>query len=507
MTQLPFKKILIANRGEIAVRVIRACREMGIASVAIYTEIDRTALHVRMADEAYALDPEPSADSYLAMGKILNIAARSGAEAVHPGYGFLAENGDFAAQVNERGLVFIGPSPDTISLLGDKMAARTCMIKAGVPVVPGLEQRVTDIDAALKNAGKIGYPVLIKAAAGGGGKGMRLVHRADEMEKSIQMAMSEARSAFGDDRIYIEKYIARPRHIEIQVIADAQGNTVHLGERECSIQRRHQKVIEESPSPVVDDDLRKKMGETAVAAAKAANYVNAGTVEFLVDEEMNYYFLEVNTRLQVEHPVTEMVTGYDLVKEQINVASGLPLSFSQEDIAWNGHAIECRIYAEDPENNFMPSIGTIGSYVEPQGPGIRVDSGQDLGGEVSIFYDPLISKLVAWGRDRNEAVSRMRRALNEYRISGLKTVIPFHKAVMDNADFNRGAISTHFIADSMAAEDIAGDVDPLALKAMSIMTCLMDYKNKGAASSSETRATEIERGMWKYCGRRKSIGR
>jgi len=350
-----FNKILIANRGEIAVRIIRACKEMNISTVVVYSEIDRTAQHVRLADEAYSIGPAPSTESYLVMDTIIQTALKAGVQAIHPGYGFLAENPQFPQKVQQAGLVFIGPTAETIRLLGDKMAARQRMIAAGVPVVPGLEQQVANPTEAKQFAEKIGYPVLIKAAAGGGGKGMRIVRAANEMEKSLRMAQSEAKSAFSDDRVYIEKYLERPRHIEIQILADSLGNIVHLGERECSVQRRHQKVIEESPSPIVDSKMRKQMGDTAVKAAKAAQYVNAGTVEFLVDVHKNFYFLEVNTRLQVEHPVTEMVTGIDLVKQQIRIAAGEPLSFDQQNINWRGAAIECRIYAEDPENNFLPA--------------------------------------------------------------------------------------------------------------------------------------------------------
>ena len=421
------KKILVANRGEIAVRIIRACKESGIRSVAIFSDADLTALHVRMADEVYHIGPAPSAESYLNMDRIIEIALKSNTQAIHPGYGFLAENPLFAQKVNDAGLIFIGPRAETIELLGDKMAARKRMIEAGVPVVPGSETGIDDISAATQYAEEIGFPVLIKAAAGGGGKGMRIVRKADEMKNAVRMAQNEARSAFGDERIYIEKYLERPRHIEIQIMADTHGNVVHLGERECSIQRRHQKVIEETPSPVVDDKLRQRMGETAVRAAKAANYVNAGTVEFLLDQFKNFYFLEVNTRLQVEHPVTELITGIDLVKEQFRVANGEPLGFIQESIRRTGAALECRIYAEDPDNDFMPSIGKITGYREPNGPGVRVDSGLDFYGHVSVYYDPMIAKLCTWGTDRNEAISRMRRALAEYRIQGVKTVIPFHQ--------------------------------------------------------------------------------
>ena len=497
-----FKKILIANRGEIAVRVIRACKEMGIESVAVYSEIDRTAQHVRLADEAYLVGAAPSAESYLVIDRIIETALKSGADAIHPGYGFLAENADFAKKVNKAGLIFIGPTAETISLLGDKMTARQRMIESEVPVVPGFEQQVTAIKEALKFAEKIGYPVLIKAAAGGGGKGMRVVKQPQEMEKSLQMAQSEAKSAFGDDRIYIEKYLEGPRHVEIQIIADNFGNVVHLGERECSIQRRHQKVIEESPSPIVDDALRKKMGDTAVKAAKAANYINAGTVEFLVDQNRDFYFLEVNTRLQVEHPVTEMVTGIDLAKEQISVAAGKRLSFTQNDVTLRGAAIECRIYAEDPENNFLPSIGNIQSYHEPQGPCVRVDSGLGLQSQVSLYYDPLISKLLTWGRNREEAINRMKRALDEYKITGVHTVIPFHKLVMNNNKFIAGDLSTHFIEEEFTNKKWDFDGDEEALKAMAIMTCLVDYQRKDRATAIQKSKETAKVSLWKQYGRK-----
>jgi acetyl-CoA carboxylase biotin carboxylase subunit len=497
-----FKKILIANRGEIAIRIMRACREMGIATVAVYSEVDRTAQHVRYADEAYLLGPAPAAESYLMMKKIIAAAKKSQAQAIHPGYGFLAENPEFAQLVKDSGLIFIGPEPETIRLLGDKMAAREAMIKADVPIVPGVKHAISSVADAQTIADEIGYPILLKAAAGGGGKGMRVVRAPGEIPQFFKMARSEAKSAFGDDRIYIEKYLEKPRHIEIQIIADQHGNVVHLGERECSIQRRHQKVIEESPSPIVDPDMRRRMGETAVKAAKAANYVNAGTVEFLVDNDKNFYFLEVNTRLQVEHPVTEMVTGIDLAKEQIRIAAGEPLSFRQDGIQWRGSAIECRIYAEDPENNFLPSIGKIQSYREPNGIGVRVDSALSKGDSVSMYYDPLISKLITWGRDRNEAIQRMKRALDEYTISGVQTVIPFHKQVMSHPDFIAGDISTHFIEEQknqLAKLNTTSEGD---LKTMAVISCLFDYQSRKKA----TRVTKSPNlGTWKNETRRRRL--
>ncbi|MDZ7399369.1 MAG: acetyl-CoA carboxylase biotin carboxylase subunit [candidate division KSB1 bacterium] len=497
-----FKKILIANRGEIAIRIMRTCRELGIATVAVYSEVDRTAQHVRYADEAYLLGPAPATESYLVMEKIIEAAKKSQAQAIHPGYGFLAENPEFASLVNDSGLIFIGPEPETIRLLGDKMAARAAMIRAGVPIVPGMKQAITSVAEAQKIAEEIGYPILLKAAAGGGGKGMRIVHRPDEMAQLFKMASSEAKSAFGDDRIYIEKYLEKPRHVEIQIIADQHGHVVHLGERECSIQRRHQKVIEESPSPIVDPEMRQRMGETAVKAARAANYTNAGTVEFLVDQNKNFYFLEVNTRLQVEHPVTEMVTGIDLAKEQIRIAAGEPLSFSQQDVQWRGAAIECRIYAEDSENNFLPSIGKIQSYREPQGIGVRVDSGLAKGDSVSMYYDPLISKLITWGRDRHEAIQRMKRALDEYVISGVQTVIPFHKQVMIHPDFVTGNLSTHFIDENKNLLCDLNDVSEADLEAMAILSCLIDYQSKKRVNRI---ASAPNLSIWKYETRRRRL--
>jgi len=497
-----FKKILIANRGEIAIRIMRACREMGIATVAVYSEVDRTAQHVRYADEAYLLGAAPATESYLVMEKIIQVAKTSKAEAIHPGYGFLAENPEFAHLIKDNGLIFVGPEPETIRLLGDKMAARETMITAGVPIVPGVKQAISSATEAQKIADEIGYPILLKAAAGGGGKGMRIVRNSDDIRQLFKMARSEAKSAFGDDRIYIEKYLEKPRHIEIQVIADQHGNVVHLGERECSIQRRHQKVIEESPSPIVDSDMRQRMGETAVKVARVANYVNAGTVEFLVEQDKNFYFLEVNTRLQVEHPVTEMVTGIDLAKEQIRIAAGKPLSFKQEDIHWRGSAIECRIYAEDPNNGFLPSIGKIQSYREPNGPGIRVDSGLARGDTVSMYYDPLISKLISWGRTRTEAIQRMKRALDEYMISGVQTVIPFHKQVMNHQDFIKGTITTHFIDEQKEQLSNLNKIPERDLKTMAIVSCLFDYQSK----KNRTKITPSpKQSTWKYETRRRRL--
>ncbi len=441
-----FNKILIANRGEIACRVIRACRELGIVTVAVYSDADKDALHVRMADEAYHIGPAPSSESYLRGDKIVEVCLVSGAEAIHPGYGFLSENADFVRQVAAAGLAFIGPPPEAMEAMGGKISARKIATEAGVPIVPGTTEPLKSYDEAAETAATFGYPVMLKASAGGGGKGMRLVEDESAMRSAFEAAQSEARSSFGDDSVYIEKAIVRPRHIEIQVFSDSHGNHVHLGERECSIQRRHQKVIEEAPSPINSAELREAMGACAVMVAKAVGYVGAGTVEFLVsDVDRSFYFLEMNTRLQVEHPVTELVTGIDLVREQIRVAAGHPLSFTQGDVEIRGHAIECRIYAEDPDNNFLPSPGKITRLKIPQGPGLRDDGGVYQGAEVSIYYDPMISKFASYGRDRMEAIERMRRALREYEITGIKTTIPFFRNVMNDDEFVEGALDTGYI--------------------------------------------------------------
>jgi acetyl-CoA carboxylase biotin carboxylase subunit len=440
-----FRKVLIANRGEIAIRVMRGCRELGISPVAVYSEADRNALHVQMADEAYLIGPPPATDSYLVIDRIIEAAMASGAEAIHPGYGFLAENAKFAQACEQQGLVFIGPSSASIELMGDKTAARRAMQAAGVPIVPGIDRFLQDDEEARQVIATMGYPVMIKAALGGGGRGMRLVHDAQQLAEALRAARSEARAAFGDPAIYLEKYVTNPRHVEIQVLADAHGHVVYLGERECSIQRRHQKVVEESPSPLMTEDLRVQMGEAAVQAARAANYRNAGTVEFLVDEQRRFYFLEMNTRLQVEHPVTELVTGIDLVQAQLRIAVGEPLAYRQEEIRLRGAAIECRIYAEDPAYNFRPSPGRITVLQPPAGPWVRDERGVFAGGDVSPFYDPMISKLVVWGGTRQEAIARMRRALGEYVIGGIKTTIPFHQWLMDDEDFLAGRLDTGFI--------------------------------------------------------------
>jgi len=445
MAQKPIRKILIANRGEIALRVIRACREMGITALAVYSEVDRKSPHVLEADQAVEIGPAPPLESYLNMGKLVDTAREFGCEAIHPGYGFLAENPAFAQRCREAGLIFIGPSPEAMEKVGDKLTARATMKAKGIPITPGMEVRSDDWDKISREAEAIGYPVMVKASAGGGGKGMRIVQRREDLPSAVEAGRREAKSAFGDDTVYIEKYLQDPRHVEFQVLADRRGNVVHLFERECSVQRRHQKIIEESPSPALDDSLRQKMGDTAVEVMRAVNYTNAGTVEFLLDAEKNFYFLEVNARIQVEHPVTELVTGIDLVKQQIRIASGEELPFRQADLRQRGHAMECRIYAEDPENNFFPSIGKLLFVKEPQGPGIRCDSGIYSGLEITHHYDPILSKLIAWSESRPETLQKMAAALSGYVIMGVKTPIPFLRDLLAHPRFVSGDIHTGFI--------------------------------------------------------------
>ncbi len=492
-----FKKVLVANRGEIAVRIIRACRDMGISPVAVYSDADRTSQHVRIADEAYLLGPAPSSESYLVISKIIEIAKRCRADAIHPGYGFLSENPRFARACAEAGIPLIGPSAESMRLMGSKTGARGVLQKSGVPIVPGTYRALTSLEEALDEAKRIGYPVMLKAAAGGGGKGMRLVPDEGHMPEDFLAAGSEAQNAFSDPSVYLEKYIARPRHVEIQVLADRHGNAVYLGERECSVQRRHQKVIEECPSSVLDDDLRRQMGEAALRVIRAAQYENAGTVEFLLDDERRFYFLEMNTRLQVEHPVTEMVTGLDLVEQQLRIAAGEALRFRQEDIRLRGWALECRIYAEDPERNFLPSPGVIRELVEPQGPGVRVDSGVYRGWEVPIYYDPLLAKLVTFGTDRLQAIARMRRAIGEYRIQGIQTNLAFFGAVLDDPEFIAGRLSTNFIQEFMQRRPKNKPADR-SLDAASVAAALA-YAETGrnGKPQMETRADS----PWKLSGR------
>jgi acetyl-CoA carboxylase biotin carboxylase subunit len=495
-----FRKILIANRGEIAVRVERACQEMGIRTVAVYSEVDRHALHVRCADEAYLIGPPPASESYLVIDKIIDAAKKSGAEAIHPGYGFLAENPVFAERCEKEGIKLIGPSAHAMRTMGSKTIARKTVQAAGVPVVPGTVEPIATEEEVLRVSRTIGFPVMLKATAGGGGKGMRLVRGEEDLRSSLRMAKSEAKSAFSNDSIYIEKYIENPRHVEIQILGDRHGNYVHLGERECSIQRRHQKVIEESPSVVITPEVRAAMGKVAIDAGRAANYEGVGTVEFLVDKDINFYFLEMNTRLQVEHPVTEMVTGVDIVKEQIRIAAGEKLSLRQEDVKQTGHAIECRVYAEDPDRNFMPCPGLITSLRTPGGPGVRDDSGVFEGFEIPIYYDPIISKLVAWGKDRGEAVARMKRALREYVVTGVKTTIPFHIRVMNNQHFLEGDFDTNFI-DKVFCQEESERALPhfeVAVIAAAIQLFLDERKR---AIAGRPAGTGEPASMWKYSSR------
>lgn len=440
-----FKKILIANRGEIALRIIRTCKELGIKTVAVYSQADQEALHVQLADEAYCIGPTSSRESYLNMTNIISVAMITGCEAIHPGYGFMAENADFAEVCASCDIVFIGPSARAIETMGDKARARETMRSANVPIVPGSDGLIENYEEALKLAETIGYPVIIKASAGGGGKGMRIAWGQDELKNAIGMAQQEAETAFGNGGVYLEKYLEEPRHIEIQIMADSHGNVVHLGERDCSIQRRHQKLIEEAPSPAIDPEVRAQMGQAAILAARAVDYVTAGTVEFLLDKHNNFYFMEMNTRIQVEHPVTEYVTGIDLIKEQIMAAAGMPLSISQDDIEINGWSIECRINAEDPERNFMPSPGRISFYLPPGGFGVRIDSAVYQGYEISPFYDSMIAKVIVHGKTREEAIARMHRALSEFRIEGVKTTIPFHLRLLENRYFISGDFNTKFL--------------------------------------------------------------
>ncbi len=496
-----FNKILIANRSEIAVRVMRTCREMGIPTVAVFSEADRKALHVRFADEACPIGPAPSAESYLRTEKIIEVARQTGADAIHPGYGFLSENADFADQCADAGMTFIGPSGDAMRAMGSKTEARKTMRQAGVPVVPGTEEGLTDDTEALEIAREIGYPVLIKAAMGGGGKGMRIVQKEDELEGALRAARSEAQSAFGDATVYVEKYLVDPRHVEFQVLADTYGHVVHLGERECSVQRRHQKLIEESPSCILDESLRRAMGEIAVLAAKTVDYVNAGTIEFIVDQHRHFYFLEMNTRLQVEHPVTEMRTGLDLVREQIKIAAGKPLPFTQEEVPLRGAAIECRISAEDPDENFIPSVGLIARLTEPSGPGVRIDSGFYQGYDIPIYYDPMIAKLIVWAETREAAIARMERALNEYDIGGVKTTIPFHLRALADPMFISGNYSTGFV-DQMT---ITPDDNPGDVRIAAAFAAVIKHRSRHAVRKTDPSQTGHVDSPWKLSGRRAAL--
>lgn len=472
-------KILIANRGEIALRIMRSAKEMGIKTVAVFSEADRGALHVQYADEAVCIGPAPSNQSYLVGEKIIAACKKTGAQGIHPGYGFLSENSAFAEKVKEAGLILIGPTPEAMEIMGNKLSAKAAALKYNIPMVPGTEEAITDVNEAKRRAIEVGFPILIKAAAGGGGKGMRIVNQAEDFEEQMQLAVSEATSAFGDGSVFIERYVSSPRHIEIQVLGDTHGNIVHLFERECSVQRRHQKVIEEAPSSVLTAEIRAKMGKCAVDVARSVNYVGAGTVEFILDENLDFFFLEMNTRLQVEHPVTEMITGLDLVKEQIRIARGEALSYTQEDLKINGHAIELRVYAEDPLNNFLPDIGLLKTYKTPKGNGIRVDDGFEEGMEIPIYYDPMIAKLIAYGKDREEAIQRMIRAIDEYDITGIQTTLGFGKFVMQHESFTSGNFDTHFVGKYFNADSLKNENADESL--IAAITAVFAWKERGVA--------------------------
>lgn len=483
------KKLLVANRGEIALRVMKTAKDMGIKTVAIYSEADRTSPHVKYADEAVLIGPPPSASSYLLGDKIIEICKELQVDAIHPGYGFLSENAGFSKKVAENNLIFVGPSPESISTMGDKLAAKAAVSKFNVPMVPGTDHAISDIETAKTKAREIGYPVLIKASAGGGGKGMRVVENEEDLEEQLNRAVSEATSAFGDGSVFIEKFITSPRHIEIQILGDQHGQVVYLFERECSIQRRHQKVIEEAPSAVLTDDMRKAMGEAAIEVAKSCDYYGAGTVEFMVDENLNYYFLEMNTRLQVEHPVTEEITGIDLVKEQIFIAEGKPLGFTQQDLRIHGHAMEVRVYAEDPANNFLPDIGTLQTYRPPQGPGIRVDDGFEEGMDIPIYYDPMIAKLTVHGSNREEAIKRMLRAMNDFEITGIETTLGFCQYVLKHEAFVSGNFDTRFVEKYFQPKDLQAADNPGMEKLAAVFAAyLMENHKKKAVSHQNQRA-------------------
>ncbi|TYZ05789.1 acetyl-CoA carboxylase biotin carboxylase subunit [Hymenobacter lutimineralis] len=491
-------KLLVANRGEIALRVLRSAKEMGLQTVAIYSEADRNALHVRYADEAVCVGPPASKDSYLRGDKILEVCRQLGVDAIHPGYGFLSENAEFARQVKEAGLIFVGPSPEAMDIMGDKLSAKQAVQAYNIPLVPGTAEAISDVAEAKQIAQQVGFPILIKASAGGGGKGMRLVHNVEEFEEQMQLAINEAVSAFGDGAVFIEKFVTGPRHIEIQVLGDEHGNIVHLFERECSIQRRHQKVIEEAPSSVLTPELRAEMGRCAVDVARACNYTGAGTVEFLLDDQRNFYFLEMNTRLQVEHPVTEQITGLDLVKEQIKVAQGQPLAFRQDDLSINGHALELRVYAEDPQNNFLPDIGTLTTYVRPQGPGVRVDDGFEQGMDIPIYYDPMIAKLVTFGATREEAIARMLRAIDEYQITGIQTTLGFGSYVLRHPAFVSGNFDTNFIKDHFTPESLKPAApDEATAKLAAVLTAMLLAEKKPGFTAAATEAPVATGSAWK----------
>lgn len=494
-----FKKILIANRGEIAVRIIRACHELGLKAAVIYSVVDRTSLHVQMADEAYLVGPPAPRESYLNIDRIIEIARKAGAEAIHPGYGFLAENPEFSRRCEKEGIVFIGPNSKALQLVGDKIMARRTMEAAGIPIIPGMKAIGHDFSEYAREARKIGYPVMIKASGGGGGKGMRIVFREKDLKAALEAGMREALAAFGDESVYLEKYIEEPRHVEFQVLADNHGNIVHLFERECSIQRRHQKLVEETPSPALTPELRKKMGETAKKVLGVAGYNNAGTVEFLLDKDKNFYFLEVNARLQVEHPVTELTSGIDLVHQQIKIAAGEKLAFKQEDIKQRGHAIEGRIYAEDPARGFLPSSGKILFYQEPRGPGVRVDSGVYAGWDVPIYYDPILAKLIVWGENREIACRRMVAALKDYVILGIATTIPFLRELISHPEFMAGQTNTNFIPRYFA--DWSEKVKEIDLRRLAQAAAAFMEINRKPAYRAEGVSRPVRTSPWQILGR------
>ncbi|HSI77920.1 MAG TPA: acetyl-CoA carboxylase biotin carboxylase subunit [Lunatimonas sp.] len=494
---MQIQKLLIANRGEISQRIIRSAREMGIRTVAIYSEADRKAPFVRLADEAICIGPPPSYQSYLQMDRIIQVALDLQVDAIHPGYGFLSENASFAQKVADAGIIFVGPSPKAIATMGDKLKAKQAVSRYDIPLVPGTEEPISDINKAKRIALEIGYPILIKASAGGGGKGMRIVENGDDFEEQMKRAVSEAQSAFGDPSVFIEKYISSPKHIEIQILGDQHGHIVHLFERECSVQRRHQKVVEEAPSGTLTGDVRQKMGDAAVKVAKACDYYGAGTVEFIVDEAMNFYFLEMNTRLQVEHPVTELITGKDLVREQLLIAEGKPLSFTQNDLRIQGHAIEIRVYAEDPENNFLPDTGILKRYCPPMGPGIRVDDGFEEGMEIPVFYDPMISKLIVHDESREKAIRRMIRAIGEYQITGVKNTLAFCKFVMEHPEFRSAAFTTKFVENHFSPENLEPEFTPGEKKAMAAFVGNWIVDNQQNGSSPQSTKDVKNRSPWK----------
>lgn len=493
------KKILVANRGEIALRIMRSAKEMGIATVAIYSEADRNAPFVKYADEAVCVGPPPSNQSYLQADKIIEICKELGVEGIHPGYGFLSENAGFARKVQENGITFIGPNPESIDMMGSKLAAKAAARKYNIPMVPGTEDAIADVEQAKRVALEVGLPILIKASAGGGGKGMRIVEKIEEVEEQMERAISEAVSSFGDGSVFIERYVSGPRHIEIQVLADTHGNVVHLFERECSIQRRHQKVVEEAPSAILTPELRAAMGQSACDAARSCNYVGAGTVEFLVDDKMNYYFLEMNTRLQVEHPVSECITGIDLVKEQIRVARGEKLAFTQDDLSINGHALEIRVYAEDPTNNFLPDIGRLNTYVRPQGPGVRVDDGFEEGMDIPIYYDPMIAKLIVHAANREQAIERMTRAIAEYKISGVQTTLDFCSWAINHDAFKSGNFDTHFVKQYFTPEILKQELTQEETEVAAMAAEILFQQNNKAASTNAR--SEEATSAWKLRAR------